>query len=117
MTITTKALALIVTLSALVAATFTYAVTSLVRPEPAIASDSQIVRALKDVIGTSPSDFDSLRYEVNVMRSEAKEITAEVKGITTTLTNLIGDSEYDTNSLRGQIKDMCTALGGKSYNC
>jgi hypothetical protein len=113
MTITTKALALIVTLSALVAATFTYALTSLVRPETAIASDSQIVRALKDVIGTSPSDFDSLRYEVNGLRTEVKETTAEVKVVA----DRIGDSEYDTNSLRGQIKAMCVALGGKSYDC
>ena len=94
MVICTRTFTLIVVLAALLASACTYTVTSLAQPSAATASDKQIVNAIRNAIGTSEFDGNSLRNDLRKM---------------------IGGSEFQ--GLRGDVHTMCRALAESPSDC
>jgi hypothetical protein len=92
--ISTRMLTLIVVLAALLASALTYTVTSFAQPSAATASDKQIVNAIRNVIGTSEFDGNSLRNDLRKM---------------------IGTNKFQ--GLRGDVHNLCRALAENPLDC
>jgi hypothetical protein len=112
MTVSTKSLVLIVMLAALVASAFTYATMSLAQPRAATASDRQIVNAIKNAVGTSQFDGNSLRNDLRKMIGTSEHSASSLRN---DLKEFIGAGNFE--GLRGEVHRMCRALAENPIDC